>query len=289
MEVAQGQKKVAILGAGLLGGSLALALQNTQRYSPVLWGRREQSCDEARSMGIENATTHLIAAVEGAAIVVFATPVGAMADLVARILPQLSAGCVVTDMGSVKSLPEQAVAPLVREAGFIFIGGHPMAGSERAGVLASDGELFQGAKVILCPENPAARGLEALQHLWQSVGGSVCSMAADRHDETVAKISHVPHLLAALCAETALNDLDLAEFAGGGLRDTSRVAAGEPAMWTEIVTENSEAVLANLREAQQTLDSLVNGLEKGDTDALKSFLDEAKRKRDHLSEVQSCS
>ncbi|MGE9270356.1 MAG: prephenate dehydrogenase [Verrucomicrobiales bacterium] len=268
--------RIAILGGGLLGGSLALCLEGRANYS--LWARREASVDEAQAAGISCATTDLAAAIRAADLIVLTVPVGVMPGLVSRMLEiGLNKDVLVTDVGSVKSPVHRDVGTVLATAGVAFIGGHPMAGSEQRGVSAARRELFEGAACILTDEadvgDPWA---SALEHFWVEVGCRVSWLSAATHDELVARISHFPHVMASLTAGVALAKPQEACFGGGGLRDTTRVAGGDPEMWTEILMENRDAVAASLREARKSLGDVLAMLERGDHEATLAWLTEAK-------------
>jgi prephenate dehydrogenase len=279
---------VAILGSGLLGGSLALALE--QRGSrPRLWARRAETVDAALDTGISGATADLTEAVEGADLIVLAVPVGAMPDLVGKALAcGLQAGCMITDVGSVKGMPHQTIPPLLAGSGVEFIGSHPMAGSERNGIDAASADLFHGAACLLTnDENVAADRAAALERFWQSIGCQTTWLTAAAHDALVARISHLPHIVAASAARVCLENPDDGRFGGGGLRDTTRVAAGNPDMWAEILTENRAALIDPLRATIDDLREILALLEKDDIAAVREWLATAKRRRDPLNPSRS--
>lgn len=277
--------QVAILGGGLLGGSLALALGAQRGPAGVrLWARRDETVETARAIGISGATGDLAEAVRGADLIVLAVPVGSMPDLVSRALTAgLAPGCLITDVGSVKRAPHQTIEPLIAGSGCYFIGSHPMAGSERGGLEAGSAGLFQNAACLLTQgrETPADRAT-ALEHFWQSVGCRTHWMEPGAHDELVARISHLPHLVAAAAALVSLEHPADGAFGGGGLRDTTRVASGNPGMWAEIVTENREALAGPLRATIAGLSTILSILERGDQDAARQWLEDAKHLRDQL-------
>lgn len=277
--------QVAILGGGLLGGSLALALGAQHQVGRVrLWARRAETVESARAIGISGATSDLAEAVHGADLIVLAVPVGSMPDLVSRALAAgLAPGCLVTDVGSVKRAPHQTIEPLLAGSGCHFIGSHPMAGSERGGLEAGSAGLFQNAACLLTRgrETPAA-GAAALERFWQAVGCRTHWMEAAAHDELVARISHLPHLVAAAAAMVCLERPADGAFGGGGLRDTTRVASGNPDMWAEIVTENREALAGPLRATIDGLSTILSILERSDQDAARQWLADAKHLRDQL-------
>ncbi|WP_338286489.1 prephenate dehydrogenase/arogenate dehydrogenase family protein [Luteolibacter sp. LG18] len=278
-------QKVAVLGGGLLGGSLALAL--TKKFPDLgvsLWARREETAATARSLGIAGATSELPAAVAGADLVVLAVPVGAMPDLVKKALAAgLAAGAVVTDVGSVKGVVHATLPPVLAGSGIPFIGSHPMAGSEHGGIEAAKATLFESAACLLTDDQRSPVELRGkLERFWQSVGCRTSWMLSAVHDELVARISHLPHVIAAAGATVALRDPGDGRFGGGGLRDTTRVAGGDPAMWTEILMENREALAAPLRETIAGLREMLASLEAGDHETVHRLLATAKTRRDAL-------
>lgn len=277
--------KIAILGSGLLGGSLALALESLPCGPEVwLWARRDATARDAKSRGIRRPTTDLTAAVEGADLVILAVPVGSMAGLLAAaVAAGLPAGCLATDVGSVKQAPHQLLPPILAGSGISFIGSHPMAGSEQFGIAAADARLFMGAACLLTNDQAAAPLLAArLEHFWQLIGCETTWFDAAAHDALVARISHLPHLLAAGAARICLADSALGRYGGGGLRDTTRVASGNPEMWAEILTENHQAILGPLRESIADLSKILAFLETGDHERVREWLASAKTLRDHL-------
>lgn len=280
---------IAILGGGLLGGSLAMALSKlSPRPKVSLWSRRAEAVAEAGALGISNSTNSLKDAVEGADLLVLAVPVGVMAELTASAIDQgLPRECLVTDVGSVKKPPHEALAAVLSRSGHSFIGSHPMCGSEQGGIRAAQEDLFHQAACLLThhgsrlPEQE-----EKLERFWQSVGCRITWMDAEFHDQLVAKISHLPHLLAAVGAKVSLGDPEDGRYGGGGLRDTTRVAAGNPAMWAEILLENREAMAAPLESTISELQQVLGMIRQGNAQDLEHWLATAKQLRDALSAFQ---
>lgn len=276
---------IAILGPGLLGGSLALAVRAQMPHVHVrLWGRREEPLEYARSSGAAHlASTRMEEAVEGADLVVLATPVGVMSRLVSGMLPMLRRGALVTDVGSVKGCVHQAVGSVLTKAGMAFIGSHPMAGSEKQGMEHASAELFRDATCILTNDEHVHEDvLLLLQRFWERVGCHCVRMKAVDHDSSVARISHIPHALSALCTHAALDGGDverLGLLSAGGFRDTTRVSMGEPSMWAEILTENAPAILERLDDALDQLGEVRNRLASGDKEALREWLKAAAESR----------
>jgi prephenate dehydrogenase len=273
-------QKIAILGGGLLGGSAALALRG--KADVRLWFRKPEA---AQSSGLDFATGDLAAAVSGADLVILAVPVGAMpALLTSAIAAGLPKDCLVTDVGSVKAAPHRDLAPILAESGNPFIGSHPMAGSERNGLVAARADLFRNAACLLTNDDAAPSDLcVALEDFWKSLGCRTKWLGAAEHDRLVARISHLPHVTAAATAFAALSaDTASGQFSGGGLRDTTRVAGGNPEMWAEILLENRAEVARSIRETIGKLDEFLVALDGANPQELHRLLDEAKALRDTL-------
>lgn len=276
-------EKVAVLGGGLLGGSLALALrQRFPSMSVCLWARRAETVESAISRGVVGATSDMASAVAGADLVVLSTPIGAMpAVLRAAQAAGLSQDALVTDVGSVKATPHRSLAPLLTSGGGRFIGSHPMAGSELTGIDAASADLFTGAACLLTDDSAVGSPYtDRLEAFWSALGCRTTWMKASAHDALVARISHFPHLIAASGAKVALENPADGKFGGGGLRDTTRVAGGDPSMWAEIVTENREALLPVLRRSIAEMSEMLAMLEGGDLEAVRQWLEAAKHARD---------
>ena len=251
---------VAILGPGLIGGSLALALaERGLAERLMIYARSPHALDAIRTAGVDaELTGNPSEAVAEADVVVLCVPIEAMAGLVREFRDALKPGALVTDVGSVKGSVDRDLAPLLEDRA-LWIGSHPMAGSEQAGFAASRADLFEGAAVIITPTKttkPKAKRLA--KKFWESLGGRVLKHDPKWHDIAVAQVSHIPHLVAAELI-TNVSDKSM-DAAGPGLRDTTRVASGSPSLWTEIIWANREAIRAALvpfiLELQGVQDSL---------------------------------
>lgn len=274
------------MGPGLIGGSLLRALR--ERNPEVLlsaWARRPESVEELRSYPglVDDASTDLNEAVAGAELVVLAMPtchMGAVVSGIERFDPVDGQTVIVTDVGSVKGPVVREVGPLVLARGGRFLGSHPMAGSEKKGLRHAEPDLFEGAAVILTPEEPGDPGEQQLTRFWCGLGGVVTSLPASRHDELVAGISHLPHLAAAALVRSVLSwEPGAAALSGGGFRDTTRVAGGPEEMWADILTDNREAVMLRLAALVEELEIWRSALESFDREALRDLLGEARRLR----------
>ncbi len=278
---------IGIIGLGLMGGSLGLALRQRRADVRVLgFTRRAEAQKKALAQGALHALCDTPTAVAAEAdLLVLCTPVLTMPDMVNAIRPALHAGQIVTDVGSTKSALAAALTAPVRERGAVFVGSHPMAGSEQAGFEAARADLYDNATVAVTPlaETPP-EAAEEVAHFWLSLGARVVLLDPGAHDLLVARTSHLPHLAASLLAQTVGRNrpAHLAEFCGPGFRDTSRVASGSPELWHDILKTNREAVLAELRAFRSELDALIRQLEEEDFQAVRRFLETARARRETL-------
>lgn len=272
---------ITIYGPGLLGGSLALALQEQVPQSKLrLWARRKAAAQGILDRGIQaEFYTDATAAAEGASLIVLCTPVETMASLAQQIIQaELAPDCIVTDVGSVKGSVVQALLPIF---GSRFIGSHPMAGSEKTGIDAARADLFKNAVCLVTPSPEAhAQALSRLHDFWQTLGCRVLEMSPEEHDVKVARISHLPHMMAVVTTLAALrSDPEAVACVANGFRDTTRVSGGDPSLWTGIAMENRPALLAQLQTASDTLTELLEILRKPDEEELRRFLAEAQSLR----------
>ncbi|HKJ88091.1 MAG TPA: prephenate dehydrogenase/arogenate dehydrogenase family protein [Gammaproteobacteria bacterium] len=284
MEGEVGFGRVAIIGLGLIGGSLGLALRRSGAVDEVVGVDLSASVlarAEERGL-IDRGTTDPGAGVAGAEVVVTAVPVGSFGAVLAAARPGLAEGVLVTDVGSVKA-PVIAEAETLLPETATFVGGHPLAGTEDSGVEAALDRLFQKALCILTP-TPAtpARDLERAKALWTLVGSEVVTMEPREHDRVLAATSHLPHMMAFTLIRT-FGDLDapdhLARFAAGGFRDLTRIAGSDPIMWRDIALANSEPLLEMLDRFEERLEDLRQAIAAGDGTALESFFREARALR----------
>ncbi len=277
--------KIAILGAGLLGGSLLAALR---KKLPALhlraWARREETVLEVTRQNLADiASTDLNLATDGAELVILCTPVDTMIDLAKKLnSSNLASNCVVTDVGSVKAPLVTAIEDILTAKNITFIGSHPMAGSEKSSLAGARPDLFEDAACIITPTLFTAEiALHHARWLWTLVGCRVLEMSPEEHDRKIANISHMPHLAAVAVALSALhNDPSTALCMGNGFRDTTRIASGDPELWTGIISQNRTEALAALSELQAGLDRLIQVIEQSDDNALHAILDQAKSLRD---------
>ena len=275
-------RSVAVLGPGLLGGSVLLALK--QRFPDVelsAWARRPEARQQIRNLQIDVRVEDTASeAVDGVALVVLATPVPAMASVVEAAGDALK-GSVITDVGSVKARPAREVVAIARKYGAEFVGSHPMAGSEKGGIDHASAALFEGAACIVTPDSDTDQdAVKRVVGFWEALDSRVSLLDPLKHDTIIARISHLPHTVASAVTTTALaSDPSIAEFIGGGFRDTTRVAAGDADLWTGILQENASEVAPLLRELGAQLSEVAAMLEADDTTELRRFLDHARQLR----------
>lgn len=278
-------KRIAVLGSGLLGGSMALAVQaRLPEVSVALWGRRQQGVDDARKIGIKCASADLAEVLEGVDMIVLASPVGAMSEILQACMSVCSLeGLLVTDVGSVKAVPRDKLRPIVAQSGAKYIGSHPMAGSEQAGVASAREDLFEGAACFItndcmCPDEDVS----AVRAVWQGIGCQCYMASSEEHDKVMARISHLPHMLASVGALVGLKVPDNGKFAGNGMRDTTRVASGHPGMWAEIFLSNKDSLKEPIEEAIAYLREMLALMNDSSDEAIVALLEKAKRLRDDL-------
>ena len=278
-------RKLSILGPGLLGGSIGLAVRHRQVARSVsVWARRPEAADQAWKLGAaDEAGTDLARAVADAELVVLATPIGAMCGLAEQIRPLLAPGCVVTDVGSVKYPVVTAVRHALEDR-VRFVGSHPMAGSEQAGIEAARRDLFENAVCIVTPQDDTDRAaLQMVHDFWKALGCSVRTLSPQAHDEIAARVSHLPHLVAAALVNVVCHDGEQAlQFVGPGFRDATRIAGGPADLWTEIAVENRQEIGRALERLIEELAKIRQALENADAVELRSMLKRAKHLRDEL-------
>ncbi len=278
--------KLAVIGVGLIGGSLALALKAAAEVETVVGaGRDENNLKLAQSLGIvDEWTTSLTEAVKDADVVLVAVPMGAYKSVFSMIAPHLKEGAVVTDVGSTKQHAIEAAAeylPVFEN----FVAGHPLAGTEKSGAGAAFAALYQNRMCIITPD-PATRvsAIDQVKKMWQVVGAKVLEMDASVHDDLLASVSHLPHFAAfALvnAVETQKTDnFDPFAFAAGGFRDFTRIASSSPMMWRDIAIANREAVMKQIEIYQSELNNMKQALENEDGAALLAQFTSAKLARD---------
>jgi len=294
--------RIAIVGVGLIGGSIGLALRSRGLAEEVIGvGRRPASLDKAKERGaVDWTTTNLVSGVETADFVVIATPVDSIVDTV-RAVAAAAPRATITDAGSTKAEicrqlrepspfdPQSEPGEPASAGGYAasianrFIGSHPIAGDHRTGPEHARAGLFEGRTVVVTPEDRTPPGLvERVKEFWESLGAEVALLSPEEHDRALAATSHLPHLIAAALAGSTPEEW--LQLAGTGWGDTTRIAAGDPQLWTQIFTQNRAAVLDALRRFEHRLAAFDEAIGSGDVAALTLELQEAKRIRDALGD-----
>jgi len=268
-------KKIALIGAGLIGSSIAHAARRRQLAGHIAaYIPRPETRARAESAGFADSLHgELKPALEGADLVVLATPIGAYASLAAQIAPHLASGAILSDVGSVKTVVIRDVGPHVPE-GVHFVPAHPVAGTEQSGPEAGFAELFDGRWCILTPPpGTEAAAVDRLVAFWRGCGSEVEIMDPRHHDRVLAITSHVPHLIAYNIVGTAadletVTQSEVIKYSASGFRDFTRIAASDPTMWRDIFLNNREAVLEMLGRFNEDLAALQRAVRWGDGDAL---------------------
>jgi len=272
-------QRLSIIGVGLLGGSIGLAVKSAGIPCRVVgYGHRRATLEKALASGaIDEAAAGPAEAVKGADLVVLCTPVGLFRRNLADIAPALADGAIVTDVGSTKrSVVRDATELLPRHAR--FVGSHPMAGSEKRGVDFARADLFQGARCILTPDDSTDReALASVDSFWRALGMTTTTLSPDNHDRLVCDISHLPHALAA--SLVTMQDDAALPLAGKGFLDATRIAGGDGALWRDIFLDNRENLAASVGRFRETLDALLHLLDPARSDELAQWLDTAAARR----------
>jgi prephenate dehydrogenase len=273
-------KTVTIIGVGLIGGSIGLALRERKLAERVIGvGRRAATLRKAKQLGIVNATTlRLEEGVAEADLVVVATPISQIVDQVCAAAPACRPGTLITDAGSTKATIVESLNGQIPDS-IRFVGSHPLAGSEKSGPEAATADLFEGRVVVVTPSRTTHNGAaEDAADFWSALGATVFLMSPEEHDAALASTSHLPHLLASLLAgATPRADLPLTAT---GWQDTTRIAAGDPELWTQIFLDNKRNVLKSLARFEKTMHRAKAAIERGDAKTLNRLLTEAKAIRD---------
>jgi prephenate dehydrogenase len=285
-------ERIAVIGAGLVGGSIALAARAAGVPSVRVHDADPTVQARARELGLGSEVTASLAdAVEGAQLVIVATPADTVPEVMGILATLVEPGAILTDAASLKAKLTLDVESRLRSLDGVsvrFVGGHPMAGSERSGPDAADGSLFQGATWVLTPTaDTEDEALQVVSAFLRRLGARVLVLPPDRHDELVALVSHLPQLVASTLADVAGRAVEttgeaVLAVAGGGFRDTTRIAASDPELWLGILRGNRDAVLETLDAYREQLATVRGALADEDPAALRAFLDRASTARRRL-------
>jgi prephenate dehydrogenase len=280
---------MAIAGVGLMGASLGLAVRKRSLADEVVgFGRGEENLRTAKERGaLDRYELEPGRAAEGADLVVLAVPVGAMQPLAAAMVPRAARDAVVIDVGSVKRCVVEVLEPLVPPPA-AFVGCHPIAGTEQSGAAHASERLLEGRWCILTPtDRTDARALGRVRELWEAVGMRVDLMGAEDHDRLLALVSHLPHVVAwalvGAIESERVDGRDPLAYSGGGLRDTTRIAASQAGMWRDILLANRAEVLRAIERLDGALGRLRRAIEDGDGAALEAELERLRIARERLN------
>jgi cyclohexadieny/prephenate dehydrogenase len=285
--------RVAIIGIGLIGSSLARVIRRDSPATHIMaCARRAETLAAVRRLEIADETTDDPAvAVQGADLVVLATPLSAYAEIAARIAPVLKPGAIVTDVGSVKETAIRDLQPAL-PAGVHLVPGHPVAGTEHSGPEAGFAEMFADRWCILTPlDDSDPEAVAKVTALWQLAKMKVVTMPAEHHDRVLAVTSHLPHLIAYTIVGTATalgDDLksEVIAFSAGGFRDFTRIAASDPVMWRDIFLKNREAVLDVLQRFSEDLTALQRAIRRGEGETLEDWFSRTRAIRRSVIEAK---
>jgi prephenate dehydrogenase len=280
-------RRLAVVGVGLLGGSVAKAARARGLAREVIGIGRDAARLQAAvdDGGLDRATVDLADGLRDADFVLLAAPVRTIESLLAPMWDALSPEAIVTDVGSAKAAIVRAADALARTAPRTFVGSHPMAGSEKSGYAVARPDLFQGALVVVTPgETSEPRAVKTVTAFWEHLGARVTELDPETHDAVVAAISHLPHLVACALVDAVVREAPRAlPIAARGFRDTTRIAAGDPQMWQEIFLTNRPALLASIAAFRRALTDLERLIEAGDPAAVEAALARIKAAREALS------
>jgi len=277
-------KKVCIIGIGMIGGSLAKAINKTHQSEIVFgFGRDKSRLEKAQKSNVINQySTDIDEALDGANMVIIATPVGSYESILRLMKPHIVEDMIISDVGSTKAAVIKAVKEVFGNNLENFIPAHPIAGKEKVGFEASDADLFVDKKVIITPQesnNPDS--IKILVKMWEEVGAKVDFMTPELHDDLLGMTSHLPHMLAfSLVNYLISKHPEASVYAAGGFKDFSRIASGDAIMWRDICLHNRDAIVEHIKGYQESLNILLDAIDSQNKEQLESLFREAKNTRD---------
>lgn len=279
--------KVTIIGVGLIGASFALALKKHKLCNQITGhGRSPETLQKAKEKAIiDSFELDPAKACDSSDLVLFATPVGSFIDIAKRIHGLLHRGAIVTDVGSVKGKLVRDMEASMPE-GVYFVGGHPIAGSDRSGIGTAEADIFNGAKCIITPTDRTDKNaLEEVIALWKTLGSTVKLINPDEHDRIYASVSHLPHLIAYLIVNTVADiDSSYLKFSGQGFIDTTRIASSSPELWRDICILNKENLLESIEIFKNNLDRASQYLRAYDSESLERDFKKAQALREGIGQ-----
>lgn len=278
-------KKICIIGVGLIGGSFMRGLKKANQVEQVFgYGKGKESLAKAKELGaIDEFSLDIDKAIDGAEMVVIATPVDSIEEVFRLIRPHISKSTIITDVGSTKTSIIDSAKSVFGEVPTNFIPAHPIAGKENSGVNYSDPDLFINKRVILTPlENSEPEAIKIVTNFWESLGAIVETMNATNHDDLLAMTSHLPHMLAFSLMDYLIStNPNAIDYAAGGFKDFSRIASGDSVMWRDICLNNAKEITKHIENYQQSLSKLSELINQQNSDGLEELFMEAKSARDN--------
>lgn len=276
--------KITIVGVGLIGGSLAKALKEKNLAKTVFgYGRDRSRLEEAKKHNIiDDYSTQIEEAVNHADIIVIATPVGTFRNIFSEVKPLIVDDVIISDVGSTKTNIVDIAKEILGDKSQCFVPAHPIAGKEKSGFEASDGNLYIGKKVIITPiEDNSSESIQVIESMWKNVGAEVDFMSPQSHDDLLGMTSHLPHMLAFSLVNYLVDQNPSASiYAGGGFKDFSRIASGDAVMWRDICLQNKDKIITHLRGYQSTVEELIDAIDQEESDKLELLFATAKKTRD---------
>ena len=276
--------KITIIGIGLIGGSLARALKEKNLAKTVFgYGRELSRLEKAKKSNIiDDYSTQIEEAVNHADIIVIATPVGTFRNIFSEVKPLIVDDVIVSDVGSTKTNIVDIAKEILGDKSQCFVPAHPIAGKEKSGFEASDGNLYIGKKVIITPiEDNSSESIQVIESMWKNVGAEVDFMSPQSHDDLLGMTSHLPHMLAFSLVNYLVDQNPSASiYAGGGFKDFSRIASGDAVMWRDICLQNKDKIITHLRGYQSTVEELIDAIDQEERDKLELLFATAKKTRD---------
>ena len=276
--------KITIIGVGLIGGSLAKALKEKNLAKTVFgYGRERSRLEEAKKSNIiDGYSTQIEEAVNHADIIVIATPVGTFRNIFSEVKPLIADNVIISDVGSTKTNIVDIAKEILGDKSQCFVPAHPIAGKEKSGFEASDGNLYIGKKVIITPiKDNSSESIQVIESMWKNVGAEVDFMSPQSHDDLLGMTSHLPHMLAFSLVNYLVDQNPSASiYAGGGFKDFSRIASGDAVMWRDICLQNKDKIITHLRGYQSTVEELIDAIDQEERDKLELLFATAKKTRD---------
>ncbi len=276
--------KICIIGVGLIGASFAVGLKCANQVNTIIgFGRHEDKLKKAQTLGIiDQYSLDIGSALEGVQMVLIAVPVNSFKQILSLIKPHIDDATIICDVGSTKGSVVDAAKDIFGQMPKRFVPAHPIAGKEKSGIEAADEKLFYNQRIILTPQDCTdTQAVTKVRELWESVGGKVEIMSAQKHDDLLAMTSHLPHILAfSLMDYLRDNNPDAMNYAAGGFKDFSRIASSDSLMWRDICLNNSVDIIKHINGYQQVLNKLANLIENRQSQTLENLFSEAKSMRD---------